>query len=104
MRRLKELRVNRGLSQKELAEIFGVSNTTISMYESGQREPDFEITVKFADFFNVSTDYLLEREHKSPGADEVMPRNDEERAFIRLLRKSDEVHRRLAAGILQASP
>ena len=103
MVKLKELRVSRGLSQKELAELFGVSNSTISMYEMGQREPDFATIVKFADFFGVSTDYLLGRDKKSSGVEEIVPRNDEERTFIRLLRESDEVHRRLAAGILQAS-
>ena len=104
MVKLKELRTNRGLSQKELAEIVGVSNSTISMYEMGQREPDFATVVKFADFFGVSTDYLLGREKESSEKEEIVPRNDEERTFIRLLRKSDDVHRRLAAGILQASP
>ena len=57
--RLKELRMNRGLSQRELAVIFKVSTGTVGNWEVGTREPDFNTLVNLAEFFNVSTDYLL---------------------------------------------
>lgn len=57
--RLRELRKDKKLSQRELGEIFGLSESTIGMYERGQRFPDFDILVKFADFFDTTTDYLL---------------------------------------------
>lgn len=56
--RLKELRISKGLSQKELAKLMGVSSSTISMYEQDQREPSFEIEERIADYFNVDLDYL----------------------------------------------
>lgn len=59
--RLKELRKNKKLTQKEVAEKIGVARTTYAMYEQNRREPDNETLQKIADFFNVTTDYLLGR-------------------------------------------
>lgn len=59
--RLKGLRKQRGLSQRALANELGVGSSTIAMYESGQREPDHEMTETIADYFNVDIDYLLGR-------------------------------------------
>lgn len=60
--RLKELRTARGYSQAELAKKLGLSASTISMYEVGSREPDFEKLELIADFFNVDISYLLGKE------------------------------------------
>lgn len=57
--RLRELRKNKNLSQKDLGDIIGVAANSISQYESGVREPSVEILNKLADLFNVSIDYLL---------------------------------------------
>ncbi|HCW2676197.1 helix-turn-helix transcriptional regulator [Clostridioides difficile] len=57
--RLKELRIKFGLKQHELAEILNVSQSTIGMYENDQRTPPAESIVKLAEYFNVTTDYLL---------------------------------------------
>lgn len=57
--RLKELRIKFGLKQHELAEILNVSQSTIGMYENDQRTPPIESIVKLAEYFNVTTDYLL---------------------------------------------
>lgn len=56
---LKQLRKSENMNQLELANAIGVSRSTIGMYESGQREPDFETMEAIADYFNVSMDYLL---------------------------------------------
>lgn len=56
--RLKELRIEEHLTQAELATIIGISKSTISMYENGNREPDFETLEAFADYFNVDMNYL----------------------------------------------
>ncbi len=61
----KRLRLAGGLTQTEMAEKLGVSKSTISMYENGNREPDFETLEKIADFFNVDIDYLLGRTEKT---------------------------------------
>lgn len=58
---LKNLRMSKGLSQEELSNKFGVSTSTIGMYETNKREPNFDLLKEFANFFNVSTDYLLEQ-------------------------------------------
>lgn len=58
---LKTLRESIGMNQEELSEKFGISKSTIGMYETNKREPNFELLKEFAKFFNVSTDYLLEQ-------------------------------------------
>lgn len=56
---LKNLRLSEGLSQRALGERVGVCNQTVSFWESGSREPDLDMLVKFAEVFNVSVDLLL---------------------------------------------
>lgn len=56
---LKYLRSRESLSQAELAEKLGVAKSTISMYEVGRREPDFETLEAIADLFNVDMNFLL---------------------------------------------
>jgi transcriptional regulator with XRE-family HTH domain len=60
-KRLRILRKNRNLTQKDLADRFNVGESTIGMYERDEREPSFEFVKQLADFFNVTTDYLLGR-------------------------------------------
>lgn len=59
--RLRELRKERGLTQAELAKLLSIGESTISFYESGKRQPDYETLIRLADFFNVSVDYLIGR-------------------------------------------
>lgn len=61
----KNLRTARGLTQEELANQLGLSRSRVSMYELGEREPDFETTEMLADFFNVDIDYLFGRTDKT---------------------------------------
>lgn len=61
MERLRNLRKSKNLTTKELGEIIGCSNPTITNYELGHRSPDVETLCKLADFFEVSIDYLLGR-------------------------------------------
>lgn len=62
MTKLKELRKEHKLSMKELGKILGLSESTISLYEAGKREPDIKTLIKIADYFNVSVDVLLSRD------------------------------------------
>ena len=59
--RLKELRKEKGISQLKLAMDLSVNQNTISRYETGERQADYNMLIKIADYFNVSVDYLLER-------------------------------------------
>lgn len=59
---LKYFRSLKGLSQSELAKELGLSTSTISMYEVGKREPDFETEEKIADYFNTDLNILRGRD------------------------------------------
>lgn len=59
--RLKELRTSRGVSQLKLALDLNMNQNSVSRYETGVRQADYETLIAFADYFNVSVDYLLER-------------------------------------------
>ena len=61
MRRLKELRKKKRISQQALATILDMNQNSVSRYETGEREADYKTLIAFGDFFNVSIDYLLER-------------------------------------------
>lgn len=67
--RLKELRKSRGISQLKLAMDLNMNQNSISRYETGEREADYATLIKFADYFNVSIDYLLERTDNPKMAD-----------------------------------
>lgn len=58
-RHLKELRIEKGLRQIDLATIMTVSKTTICQWETSKQEPGIEDIIKLALFFRVSADYLL---------------------------------------------
>lgn len=60
--RLKQLREERNLTQAQLAKELDLSQGTIGNWERGTREPDFETVKTLADYFEVTTDYLLGHE------------------------------------------
>lgn len=59
MNRLKELRKERGLLQKEVADYLEISRATYSFWETGRYEIDFKNLKKLAEFYNVTIDYIL---------------------------------------------
>lgn len=62
--RIKDLREDFDLKQKELADVLGISQRTYSHYENGTRKIPLDILVTLADYYNCSTDYLLSRTRK----------------------------------------
>lgn len=56
---LKELRKSRGLTQTELGASIGLSKAVISKYENGMGYPNFDVLIQIADYFGVTTDYML---------------------------------------------
>ncbi len=61
---LKSLRIRDDMSQAQLAQKLGLTKSVISAYETGTRQPSYDVLVHIAGIFDVSTDYLLEVEHK----------------------------------------
>ena len=59
--RLKELRKEKGLTQQKVADSLNISQPNYRRWESGERSPSGETLIMLADYFNVSTDYLLSR-------------------------------------------
>ena len=57
-----ELRLEEGISQRELGKRLNVCNQAVSFWENGQREPDLDTLLKIAKYFQVSTDFLLGNE------------------------------------------
>lgn len=61
-KRIKQLRLERGINQKELGNAVGVSKQSVSNWENGNIMPSIDLLIRLADVFGVSTDYLLGRE------------------------------------------
>lgn len=59
--RLKELRESRNFTQQKVALDLNTNQNTISRYENDEREAGYDLLVKFADYYNVSIDYILYR-------------------------------------------
>lgn len=62
---IRHLRNLKGLTQRELGDIVGVTQQAVGRWEAGLAFPDTPTLVRLADFFNVTTDYLLGREEKT---------------------------------------
>lgn len=62
---IKKLRIQKGLTQQQLAEVLHISTSSVGMWEQGRREPDATMLIQIADFYGVTVDYLLGREKLS---------------------------------------
>lgn len=60
--RLKDLREENNISQKEIADFLHIKQNTYSQYETGKRQLPIEILIQLSKYYNVSTDYILELE------------------------------------------
>lgn len=83
MLKIRELRKKCGITMKELGAAIGVAESTISQYETGKRQPDYETLLKIAEFFGVTTDYLLTGEDikKAPTQEGERTVSDKELMF-----------------------
>ena len=70
MKNLAVLRKNKGLTQMQLAKLIGVSTSTVAMWETGRRKPDYHTIVRLADFFAVGFEELLGIEKTTPAEKE----------------------------------
>ncbi len=70
--RMKNLRLSKGLNQVQLAEKLGVKKQSISNWENDNIMPSIDMLIRIADFFHVSTDYLLGRDVPDPSAPQML--------------------------------
>ena len=80
---LKELRLQAGMTQKDLASMVGVTKSVISYYELSERSPSPEILFKLANVFHVSADYLLGLDTKSKPMLDMSGLDEEDIALLR---------------------
>lgn len=102
MKKIKELRNEHNITMKKLGEIVGVSESAISQYENGKRQPDIETLKVFADFFNVSIDYLLGKSDLRNPLD--IPEHIEGIADLVLRMRSDDEFSDIINKINELSP
>jgi len=81
--KLKTLRIQAGLTQKQLAEQIGVTKSVVSFYELRERAPSPEVLIKLAAVFHVTSDYLLGDE--SERTIDISGLNDEDEQAVRLI-------------------
>lgn len=99
--KLKDLRGD--LSQYELSKILQVSRGAVGMWESGERMPSYELLLKIANYFEVSTDYLLDNENSKANRNKnelLIP--DEKKATVELLCKLPDIYFANIEGRIQA--
>jgi len=89
IKNLKELRNKSRVSQKQLADVIGVSQQSINKYENHNIEPDIASLISMADFFNTSVDYLIGHTDIDRIIEEVTENflNEEEEVLISAFRK-----------------
>lgn len=87
-KKIKKLREEKGIRQEDIGKLFNVSKSAVSQWENDIRTPDMGIIIKLADFFDVSTDYLLGRTN-DPSLSDTQHVNDDE-----ALEYLDELHKR----------
>lgn len=63
--RMRQLRQSKGLTQKQLASMLGLSKSVISAYETDLRLPSYDILIQLASIFSVTTDFLLGIRHEA---------------------------------------
>lgn len=88
-KRLKALREGIGIPQKKMAEAIGTTQSSINRYENGQSTPSVEIFRWYADYFDVSLDYIFARTDKPQGMTyefkpKATPEKEEIRRFIEI--------------------
>ena len=104
MLRIRELRLENGISQKELAEKFSMSQGNLCDWEKGRSEPDVSSLVALADFFGVSVDYLVGRTDSYPDGTEAFDAemSAEKRFLLETVKSADEDTVHVLASVAKA--
>ncbi len=100
LNRLKELRIEKGLLQSDIAKIIDKSERTVGFYETGERDMNTETLAILADFFNCSIDYLLGKSDvRNP---EKININDADVAFASGVKALNETNKMIIKNTLEA--
>lgn len=91
MFRLKELRTENGLKRSKVAKDLGINAGTIANYENEIREAPYEYIIKFADYFDVTVDYLLGRTDGENQPRSEKPPVGAEAELLKLYRESGRI-------------
>ena len=78
MLKLKQLRIDNNLTQKEFAKLFNITQGTYSNYENETTQPDIKLLIEIANKFNVSVDYLIGRNYYN----ELGYLNEQQKMFV----------------------
>lgn len=103
LKNLKKLRLEHGISQKQLADVISFSQQSINKYENHDIEPDIATLIKIADFFNTSVDYLIGNSDIRRKIENVTPYdlNKEEAQLINEYRKLSPKKKQSIALIIE---
>lgn len=101
MQRLKKLRENRGLTQEQLAEQINISQQRISAYENEYATPPTDVLIRYAEFFETSTDYLLavDRLPREVGEEMSYVLSEEEQILIDEYRVLSDANRKIVRTV-----
>jgi len=91
--RLKQLRLQRKISQEEVARTIGITRSAYSHYEINNRQPVYETLIKLSTFYEVSLDYIV-------GGDTFVPASKDTHEMIRMLDTMDHVKRKNTINLL----
>ena len=88
--KLKQLRKEKGLTQRELAEKLGLGKSAIGMYESGKRTPEFETLEMICDFFNVNMDLLSDVKTSTPAPKKEITFSQHDRSMVEAYHRASD--------------
>ena len=100
---LKRLRKEKGYTQQELANILGVGKSTISMYEVGERVPDYDMLAKIAQVFNVDINILFGTNTPQTRKTAPTPMTEAEAALLELFKRVPADKQNLVLGMIRAA-
>ncbi len=103
IKNLKKLRQSFGISQQQLADQIMVSQQSVNKYENHEVEPSIATLIKIADYFDVSTDYLIGRTSVKTQADNPKSTdlNESETKLIKRFRKLNDKQKKLIEFIVE---
>lgn len=97
MIKLKELRELKNITQKDLSEQLELSRTSYNGYEKGKVEPDIQTLIKFADYYDVSLDYLCGRKTR---AIQLPPLSEEQKKIMQMIIALNRENFGIAFGVI----